>query len=180
MPERPRESAKRVTNRWRARPVAGKASARAARSLRVRQVLPAGTSPAEGAAPFEAKGKKNKGSEFRGQATPGAGTPGAGQPRVQRRTDVKDSHDRLATTPGAGQPGVEPLTTQPGAGKGKQKGAAGREENVANPNMQPPAGPGNPPGEEKRNRKAEATERPRQSRWSSSASSAGVKRARRR
>src|SRR6267143_2181751 len=37
--ERPRESAKRVTNRWRASPVAGKASARAARSLRVRQVL---------------------------------------------------------------------------------------------------------------------------------------------
>ena len=60
-----------------------------------------------------------------------------------------------ATAPGPEQRGNEPLANQTGGGKGKQKGVGQREENVANQNTQPPAGPGNPPSEEKRNRKAE-------------------------
>jgi hypothetical protein len=85
-----------------------------------------GTSPAEGAAPFEAKGKKNKGTEVRGQPMPGA-------------------------TQGVGQAGNEPLASEPGGGKGKHKGG----ENITSQHVQPIGGEGNPPGEGKRNRKAE-------------------------
>ena len=121
-----------------------------------------GGSPPEGAASFQGKGKENKAEKFETQpgVAPGSSAPeGAAsfEPKGKKNkaSQVREQKMPGATAPGPEQRGNEPLANQTGGGKGKQKGVGQREENVANQNTQPPAGPGNPPSEEKRNRKAE-------------------------
>ena len=116
-----------------------------------------GSSPPEGATSFEGKGKKNKGERFESQrgVAPGGSTAEGAASFEGKGKKNKTGEVRGQAMPGAEQPGVGPLTNQPGAGKGKQKGGPRREENLANQNVQPPGGAGNPPGEGKRNRKAE-------------------------